>query len=311
VQIPATFRPDDACIITATSIGSRGVYGAIATAGEWGLKHGCAVAYTDKGSGNGAHDLNANAVNLIQGQRVNAGTAGTGSQFTANVSATDLAAFNSAFPNRWAYKHAHSQQNPEKDWGRDTLRAVQFAFYMLNEKFGTVNGSQRLQTITREKTIVIASSVSNGASGALGAAEQDTAGLIDGVAVGEPAINVNAPANLTIKRGEPLPAPRQYWDVTFKNNGPISEQDAQHELVDRLRESIRIRLMSEVPLGAFLSGGVDSSAVVAMMAGLMTEPVNTCSIGFNDPAYNESEFAALIAIFAYRREPHGKPMDIG
>jgi len=202
VQIPSTFRPDDACIITATSSGSRGVYGAIATAGEWGLKHGCAVAYTDKGSGNGAHDLNANAVNLIQGQRINAGTAGTSSQFTANVSATDLAAFNSAFPNRWAYKHAHSQQNPEKDWGRDTLRAVQFAFYMLNEKFGTANGSQKLQTITRDKTIVIASSVSNGAAGALGAAEQDTGGLIDGVAVGEPAINVNAPANLTIKRGD-------------------------------------------------------------------------------------------------------------
>jgi asparagine synthase (glutamine-hydrolysing) len=100
---------------------------------------------------------------------------------------------------------------------------------------------------------------------------------------------------LTIKCGEPLPAPKQYWDVSFKSAGPISEQEAQHELVDRLRESIKIRLMSEVPLGAFLSGGVDSGAVVAMMAGLMTDPVNTCSIGFNDPAYNESEFAALIA----------------
>ena len=100
---------------------------------------------------------------------------------------------------------------------------------------------------------------------------------------------------LTVKCGEPLPAPRPYWDVSFKSNGPISEQDAQHELVERLREAIGIRLMSEVPLGAFLSGGVDSSAVVAMMAGLMSEPVNTCSIGFNDPAYNESEFAALTA----------------
>ncbi len=100
---------------------------------------------------------------------------------------------------------------------------------------------------------------------------------------------------LTIERGGPLPAPRQYWDVSFESIGLISEQDAQHELVDRLRESIKIRLMSEVPLGAFLSGGVDSSAVVAMMAGLMSDPVNTCSIGFNDRAYNESEFAELVA----------------
>lgn len=109
------------------------------------------------------------------------------------------------------------------------------------------------------------------------------------------ALKLSPAHTLTIKRGESLPAPRQYWDVSFKSTGLISEQDAQHELVERLRESIKIRLMSEVPLGAFLSGGVDSSAVVAMMAGLMTDPVNTCSIGFNDRAYNESEFAALVA----------------
>lgn len=100
---------------------------------------------------------------------------------------------------------------------------------------------------------------------------------------------------LTIRRGVALPQPRQYWDVPFNSVGTISCQDAQQELQERLRESVKIRLMSEVPLGAFLSGGVDSSAVVAMMAGLMKEPVNTCSIGFIDPDYNESEFAALVA----------------
>ena len=53
--------------------------------------------------------------------------------------------------------------------------------------------------------------------------------------------------------------------------------------------------MTEVPLGAFLSGGVDSSAVVAMMSGLMQEPVNTCSISFGDPAFNESRYAQSVA----------------
>ena len=63
--------------MTATSSGSRGVYGAIGTAGEWGLKHGCAVAYADKGTGNGVHDLATNTVNLQDGTRTDAATAGT------------------------------------------------------------------------------------------------------------------------------------------------------------------------------------------------------------------------------------------
>jgi len=201
VQIPSTFNPAAACIVTATSSGSRGVYGAIGTAGEWGLKHGCAVAYTDKGTGNGAHDLSANAVNIMRGQRTNAATAGKDSQFTADLSASDLAAFNAAFPNRWAWKHAHSQQNPEKDWGRDTLRAIEFALYMLNEKYGQRNGTTVAVSLTAENVLVIASSVSNGAGAALAAAEQDTRNLIDGVAVAEPNVQVDLPSTITIKRG--------------------------------------------------------------------------------------------------------------
>ncbi|MDX9741046.1 MAG: amidotransferase 1, exosortase A system-associated [Gammaproteobacteria bacterium] len=100
---------------------------------------------------------------------------------------------------------------------------------------------------------------------------------------------------LTVRRGEPLPAPRAYWDVRFDDNGVRNEGEACEELVERLREAVRIRLVAEVPLGAFLSGGVDSSAVVAMMAGLSADPVNTCSISFGDPAYNESAYAADVA----------------
>ena len=201
VQIPSTFTVANACIVTATSSGSRGVYGAIATAGEWGLKKGCAVAYADKGTGNGGHDLTPDMVYVMQGTRTAAGTAGSASQFTANITGSELVAFNTAFPNRWAFKHAHSQQNPEKDWGRDTLRAVEFAFYVLNQKYGVDNGGSISKVLFKENTIVIASSVSNGGGAAIAAAEQDNDGLIDGVAVGEPHVNLNAPAGITIRRG--------------------------------------------------------------------------------------------------------------
>jgi asparagine synthase (glutamine-hydrolysing) len=100
---------------------------------------------------------------------------------------------------------------------------------------------------------------------------------------------------LTIKRDQPQGDPVAYWDVQFSLDNPISEGDAQAELVQRLQESVRLRMIAEVPLGAFLSGGVDSSAVVAVMAGLSQEPVNTCSIGFDDPNFDESSFAQKVA----------------
>ncbi len=100
---------------------------------------------------------------------------------------------------------------------------------------------------------------------------------------------------LTIRRGNAGLRPQQYWDVDFSPNGITDEREAGEQLIERLQEAVRIRLIADVPLGAFLSGGVDSSAVVAMMAGLNSEPVNTCSISFGDPAYNESDFAARVA----------------
>ena len=168
VQIPNSFDPANGCIVAAPSSGSRGVYGAIATAGEWGLKHGCAVAYTDKGTGTGAHDLQTNTVNLIQGDRANAAQAGDNSTFTADVSDSQRAAFNAATPNRFAFKHAHSQQNSEKDWGDNVIRSIKFAFSLLNDRF-----HGRGVVINKQNTIVIASSVSNGGGASARAVEQD------------------------------------------------------------------------------------------------------------------------------------------
>lgn len=98
---------------------------------------------------------------------------------------------------------------------------------------------------------------------------------------------------LLLRRGEPVPAPRQFWDLPLEAR-PVTG-DVSGELIERLREAVRIRLVAEVPLGAFLSGGVDSSAVVAMMAGLSTEPVNTCSIAFGEAAFDETVYANDIA----------------
>src|SRR5207302_3300874 len=113
---------------------------------------------------------------------------------------------------------------------------------------------------------------------------------------------------LSLKRGSTAPAPKEYWDVPFKMHGSLTEQEASEELISRLRESVKLRLISEVPLGAFLSGGVDSSAVVAMMAGLSTEPVVTCSISFGDPAFNESAYARAVADL-YRTRHHVEQVD--
>ncbi|WP_018175008.1 MULTISPECIES: XrtA/PEP-CTERM system amidotransferase [unclassified Thioalkalivibrio] len=114
---------------------------------------------------------------------------------------------------------------------------------------------------------------------------------------------------LTVRRNQRSAAsPRAYWDVPFATTAPIGMSEAAEELTERLREAVRIRMVAEVPLGAFLSGGVDSSAVVAMMAGLSTEPVRTCSIGFADPAYDESRYAREVAE-RYATEHHNREVD--
>src|SRR5215468_4807232 len=200
VQVPDSFDPTSGCIITAPSSGSRGVYGAIATAGEWGLKHGCAVAYTDKGTGTGAHDLQNNTVNQISGERADAAAAPQDSNFTADISDAQRTTFNTATPNRFAFKHAHSQQNPEQDWGKNVLRSIKFAFSVLNDKF-----RGRHVKIDKRNTIVIASSVSNGGGASVRAVEQDDDHLIDGVAVGEPNVNPKFDPRFSIVQGGGAP----------------------------------------------------------------------------------------------------------
>ena len=113
---------------------------------------------------------------------------------------------------------------------------------------------------------------------------------------------------LTLRRGQPASQPVEYWDVPFRTGAAPTEAEAGEELIGRLRESVKLRMISDVPLGAFLSGGVDSSAVVAMMSGLAVEPVVTCSISFGDPAFNESAYARMVAE-RYRTQHHVEQVD--
>ncbi|MFK8017442.1 MAG: XrtA/PEP-CTERM system amidotransferase [Gammaproteobacteria bacterium] len=100
---------------------------------------------------------------------------------------------------------------------------------------------------------------------------------------------------LFVERGKPVPSPHQYWDVPFELGPERSEADLEVELLERLEEAVRKRMIADVPLGAFLSGGVDSSAVVALMSGISDNPVSACSISFGDPEFNEVKYAKQVA----------------
>ncbi len=100
---------------------------------------------------------------------------------------------------------------------------------------------------------------------------------------------------MQLDRGKPLPKPTIWWDIDFSQRSTASQAALEEEMRDLLRKAVTSRMVSDVPLGAFLSGGVDSSAVVAFMAEASKSAVETCSIGFDVSALDETRYAEQIA----------------
>ncbi|MGO9803428.1 MAG: asparagine synthase (glutamine-hydrolyzing) [Steroidobacteraceae bacterium] len=109
-------------------------------------------------------------------------------------------------------------------------------------------------------------------------------------------VNALPPAHwLHFRQGQPPAQPQRYWQLSYARKQRRSESDLLAEADSLLRDAVSRRLVADVPLGAFLSGGVDSSIVVAIMSQLRQEPVETVTVGFDDPQFDERPFARRVA----------------
>lgn len=106
---------------------------------------------------------------------------------------------------------------------------------------------------------------------------------------------LGAGETLLLQRGKPMPQPVRYWDVSFADRANAKPAALEEELVALMQQAVRSRMVADVPLGAFLSGGVDSSSVVALMAEVSPRAVKTCTIGFDVEGLDESDYAERIA----------------
>jgi len=106
---------------------------------------------------------------------------------------------------------------------------------------------------------------------------------------------LGAGEHLRLVRGRGMPEPRRYWDVSFADRSTAKPAALMEELTALMRDAVRSRMVADVPLGAFLSGGVDSSSVVALMAEASPRAVKTCTIGFDVPSLDETRHADHVA----------------
>ena len=179
VQVPDNFDQEKRCVVVTASSGSRGIYGAIAVAGAWGLPKGCAVAYTDKGAGTDYYDIDTHTGVRLDGTR---GALGETLAFVPEVPVGMSGV---------AFKHAHSGDNPEADWGKHVRQAAEFALSALNRAY------PEAKSFTFDNTRVIAVGISNGGGAVLRAAELEGEWL-DAVVAGEPNVYMQGPGSRTL-----------------------------------------------------------------------------------------------------------------
>lgn len=178
LQAPDNFDNGKRCLLVTASSGSRGVYGAIAVAGAWALPKGCAVVYTDKGTGTDYFDLDAQVGVAEDGRNVALEQGELAFAPDAPVGASGV-----------AFKHAHSQDNPEADWGRHVRQAAEFGIAMLNQAY------PQSAPFDFNNTRVIAVGISNGGGAVLRAAELE-GDWLDAVVAGEPNVQVQGAPSL-------------------------------------------------------------------------------------------------------------------
>ncbi len=171
LQIPDNFMPNKACLVVAPSSGSRNVLGAVSTSGAWALLRGCAVVYTDKGTGTQI------ALDAQQSYQIDGTMVASTKLSEGGLERTKL---NSPSNLHVVQKHAYSQANPEQYWGDFVLDAAVYGLSLLQQEHG----------LNRAQTKVIAASISNGGGAVLRATEIDAEGLIDAVVAGEPQVNL-------------------------------------------------------------------------------------------------------------------------
>lgn len=192
LQVPKAFDPARPCLVAVASSGSRGIYGALPTAGEWGLRKGCAVVHTDKGTGTGFYDFD------------------TGTAWRIDLTATtdpddplalwrpspapELDAWRRSHPHRVAVRHMHGGDNDERNWGLYLLQAVKAGLALLQREFPQAG-------IARARTLVIASGISNGGGTVLRAVEADAERLLDGAVVSEPNVSPGPGPRISIRMG--------------------------------------------------------------------------------------------------------------
>lgn len=194
LQIPTQLAAARRCLVAIPVNGSASLFRDVVDFGYWGLRHGCAVVYNDKGHGNGFDMLEQDSVNLLDGRQVPAAEAGRDAHFRADLTDAERQDFLAHWPHRVAFKAAHSKQNPEKDWGEDVLRSIRFAFRLL---------ARRDPGFTRANTLVIATGSSNGGGAVLYAAEHDAATgahLIDGAVAREPQVQLRPDDRVVVVR---------------------------------------------------------------------------------------------------------------